>query len=190
MHHKAADSVCVEGELVSKETACCDATTPAFERKNTSSSDNDATAALSTASSSHGSIQVLAEPNTEINEEASPGRRRSSRRKTESMLRGSLTARDFFGEERVSEDRDVSVSKPGQVQEEVHICPEDLFQTSEVIGVTSGEDTVMLTSVSGAQPSKVQEIKACQEITVANSSKVSPVITDQATSKKCQCIIL
>ena len=196
------------GELVTRETACCD-TDPAMhlgklelERKNTSNSDNDVTATLSTASSSQGSIQVLAESDAEATQGANSGRRspRSPRRKsslgkTDSMMRGSLGAQDFFGAERVFQEPNSSddiIKLPAvDRNQEGHSHIE--LKKLEDIGIVApdtllpSEDTVK-SQPSNLTPSHGQLIQEAIDPAIVSPNTSSAIPEGQVL--KCQCIIL
>ena len=226
MQHNSSPSASVDGDYVSNKAASFNSDTPgclgALKRQNTSSSDNDVTAPVSTTSSSQGSFQILLEPNDEANQEASPSRRHSPRRKsslgkTDSMLRGSLNAQDFFGTERVLQDalKDEPRNLPNEGRKDC-IQGKTSGQTEkpEVVGSDApgghGSLQVSLTSQvaqniqSSVDPSSSQkddvlkaEVANCNFSSVLNPkpneevsspNTISP--SREQVSSKCQCIIL
>jgi hypothetical protein len=214
MHHSPSESLRVEGEPVAKD--CADGSTT-LERKNTSSSDNDVTTTMSTASSSQGSFQVLAEPGAQEQDGPSHSpsrspRRKSSLNKTESMLRGSIKAQDFFGTDRVFQEfdpKDNELSAPNQGQEKnLEIEVKEAVSTEKLVHVNTDQvqskgeaDRVFQEfdpkgndlSAPNQGQEKNLEIEVKEAVSTeksAASSDAQPLETDGLVGSKCQCVIL
>jgi hypothetical protein len=212
MHHSPSESLRVGGEPVAKD--CADGSTT-LERKSTSSSDNDVTTTMSTASSSQGSFQVLAEP--EAQEQDGPShspsrspRRKSSLNKTESMLRGSIKAQDFFGTDRVFQEfdpKDNELSAPNQGQEknlEIEVkeavSTENLVVNTDQVESERGavrvfqefdpNDNKLSASNQGQEKNLEMEVKEAVSTEKPAASSAQPLETDGLVGSKCQCIIL
>lgn len=221
MQHNPSLSASVDGDYVSNKTTSFDSDTPgclgALKRQNTSSSDNDITAPVSATSSSQGSIQVLLEPsNDETTQEATPSPKRSPRRKsslgkTDSMLRGSLNAQDFFGTERVLQDvlKDGPCNLPNEGRT-YHIQRKKSVQTEKpkVVSADASREIGSLQEVSlssqvaqntkcDAVPSNSQEdavlkakVENCNVSSVLDAKANEESTAPEQVDSKCQCIIL
>lgn len=184
----------VNGELV-EDKLCYDDNSKTYvgttERKDRSSSDNDVTATLSITSSSHGSSQVLTETDGESNQEASPSPKRSPRRKsnlgkTDSMLKGSLIAVEFFRTEKVFQECDYQALDIGDSKLLESTCSTSPARNAPPPPICSYD-----------MPSKPKdseaEIKPTSDHTdtpAASSDISSPTVPDSPIDSKCQCIIL
>ncbi|KAL3766595.1 hypothetical protein ACHAWO_008269 [Cyclotella atomus] len=194
MHHDPPETLRVEDKFVSNGSL--DGSTT-LERKNTSSSDNDVTATMSTGSSSQGSFHVLTEPEAQENQETTPRcspsrspRRKSSLNKTDSMLRGSINAQDFFGAGRVFQeidpkDNELSASKQGRVNNSE-------IAKKEAVGDDSSDRNTKVESTKIFVPGNTVQVQSEGE---AISSPTAPVDArprdvGDLVGRKCQCIIL